>query len=457
LAEHDQVQLVLPGVSGGAGGWSSPAEARRAISELPPLPVAAESLALPPPAEEAAHVYRFAPACLQLPARPRESVVEIATDLPAATLDALAAEPVGEGSQLLAALRNQLGVPWEGSLSVGVWASADSQPRWLPPERVSLAAGERRPFILDLPPAAAMAVRVADGSGRAVETGFLARRDATVRKVAIVGRDDPFIRRFVRVDPSLELVAEAADADVVVACAAEPPRGLPALEIDPPADPPGWRRANEPLRAIVLAGADADPDDPVMRHVDLSGVAVREVAPWIPAGATAQKRLVSYEGDVLIGRNAPESVGAAEPRRVYVAFDIASENTNFPTTEAFVVFLANATRWLAPGGGQAGYGCLTPLQAGRPDGWTRIDAETATRGGSLAWPGLYRTSGGELFAVSLSGLRPAEPAVPPERAAADAPLPEPARGRQPVELWPALAIAALLCWLAGAAMRARGI
>jgi hypothetical protein len=142
---------------------------------------------------------------------------------------------------------------------------------------------------------------------------------------------------------------------------------------------------------------------------------------------------------------------------VYVAFELSDDNTDLTIREAFVVFLANAVRWLAPPGRvEPTYEHLPPQQAPASAGWRRL-AGTAPADGRtpLLWPGVFRDEAGLLRAVSLVGLSPGQPSQPPAEAAAAAALPAPkAVGRQ-MELWPLLAAAAVAMWIAGWALRVR--
>jgi hypothetical protein len=171
----------------------------------------------------------------------------------------------------------------------------------------------------------------------------------------------------------------------------------------------------------------------------------------------------SHQGRALILRTAGEESpdAATGSKRVYVAFAFDTENTNFGMTESFVVFLANAMRWLAPRAlAAARYECVSPLEAGPQVDWKRVAGDAPFGGRPLSegghpWPGVYRDSRGGWHAVSLTGLRSASPAVGPDRAAAAAPLPAPRMSATSRELGATLALAAVLLWLAGWALRTK--
>ena len=221
------------------------------------------------------------------------------------------------------------------------------------------------------------------------------------------------------------------------------------------------------MRAVVLADADASPDDAVMRHVDLAGVAVRRLAPWTADEPAGCKRLVSLAGEAVVLRTRDAGPDAGD-RRIYIAFDVNLDNTNFAMTDAFVIFLANAARYLAPGGtAETIFEYQTPLQAGANADWSLLTRPTGTgppgthtddprARRALCRPGVYADTDGQLHAVSLVGLRPGPPSLPsPPEAVAALSLPTPRRTLGPVEYWPALTVAAVGLWLLGWAVRAR--
>ena len=452
LDEPDRVRLV---VAGRAAQWMSPGEARRRIDGVLPLPAAVDSLDAAPTMDGVQHTIRFAPAGAAERGGPNVSTIAISHDLSPVTLDAIGAVPLPDGRmQLYAALRNQTDRPVEADLTC---RRVDTdQPRVFS-LHVTLTPGERKDIARTMSPATAIIVDVAaGGEARFRNVAFLAGRPASTRTVALLGPDEPLLRRFVSAAAGLELVADAADADVVIANRVAPPANKPTLVIDPPTPPAGWRRGKA-RQAVVLDGADVAADDPIMRHVDTSGIAVRRVAPWVPAESAGQKRLVTLDGEGLILRNEPAESPDRQPppRRVTVAFAIDSDSTNLSMTETFVIFLANAVDWLAPGKAEQAYTFEAPLQTGPQPGWKRLVGRDDFAQGDLPGPGLYQDRDGRLHAVSLTGLRTARASVPPLDVVAGLSLPDPASTGQAVDVWPALAVAAMGFWLTGWAMRVK--
>jgi hypothetical protein len=505
LSPGDQVQLLLPEGAPSPSGWMSVDAARRRAADLLPLPVPAADLSLAAPDRAARHVYRIAPAgslALRVPGGSTglavgETLIEVPTTLPDVTLDALAAETLSDGNvQAFLRLHNHLSQPWQGSYLISPRQHAPAEPPENPRTQVLLPPGATAFVETTLAqPALAVEILSAFHAGKTTPQeshgpwdGFLVRRETAAVKVAFVGDDDPLIRRFVTINPDLSLVENPAGADVLVCVGRDPPSGadapgagMPALVIHPPTPPPLCRPAGG-LANLVLgeAGLTADSQDPVMRNVDLSAVAVRSASPWTLEGAADLKVLCGIKGAALIVRTAPErqAAEAGGKRRIYLAFATDTENTNFATTESFVIFLANAMGWLAedargarPGPtaspasapappGRARYEYVSPLQAAFTGDWKRLAPQAAPDGpawakGPYPPPGLYQDGRGNLHSVSLVGLRSAVPKTPPAQvvAAALLPLAQPTGISFELRAW--LALAAIGLWLAGWAARLR--
>jgi len=471
LDKADHVQVLLPaawgpGSGGEAGGWLSPREALGSIPAMA-MPAGARGLAVPPPDPDTQHVYAFGPASAVGQGGPRRTVVSVAADLPPVTVEVFAAEPLGNGqAEVFLKVRNQTGAARDAAVSLTAHDADGSVVERRQVRLLAVGSRETASEIVRVPAAAGLSARVVDPDppeGAYGAAAFLARRPAAVRAVAFVGEDAPLLRRYVANDPALELVAELAQADLVIANGAAPPPELPALVIDPPTPPAGWRRGLA-LGPLDLGAADVAADDPVVADVNLAGIAVRRARPWVAIDRPVGKLLVSTNDGVLVLRSEPAGP-AAEPagsaRRVQVAFSLAPENTNLSISPPLVVLLANAVRWLVPGaGGVARYETVAPLDVGPPPvGWTAVETGgPGFLGGVRLWlePGLYRDGAGGLHALSVTGLRGGPPPeVSAIESAAAVPLPEPAPAERPIRLGPVLLAAAGLLWLAGWALRVR--
>ena len=447
----DRLQLLLPEILGGRTQWMSPTEARGMLSGLSHLPVSAAELRGGHAAADARHVYHLAASSLDITTGPAVSRIDIPTHLPAVTIDAVGAERIAPDKlQVFAALRNQTGRTAAARLTVSDALGAGDNAGVL---TVTIPPKSRRSLTATVPPAEALSVTAHCGDSP-VAAAYLARLETAATGVSIVGGDDPYLRRLIEVDPTLQLVADRAAADIVIANGVSPPPGKAALVIAPPAPPPPWRLAGKEAASVMLADADVTGDDPIMRGVDLSAAAIRSVRPWVRGDVPGGGVLVGYKGAVLAVRTANDA-GAAAPRRVYVAFDLSENNCTLVRTGAYVVFLANVMRYLAPGA-PAGerYEYRTPLQGGANPAWKPIVrdetfAPAALEAAGLRAPGIFRDAGGQLHAVSLVALRSAPVSMPPARAIDAAPLPEGERLTRGTELWSILLASAGVLWLAG--------
>ena len=445
LDPQDRLRLVLPTVMGGARPYLSGQEVARRIADLQPVPVAAKDLSLPAVTPDQ-HLYRLVPATVALPDGPNVTTVSLPGHPGDVTIDAFAAEAVqgSDVAEVLAAVRNHTNAPQAGTLVL----RGDDQP----PVRLDYSVGPfgREVILTETPHAQAFRLAIAEAAGPG-SRAYLAGRRRRAAKVAVIGRDDPLLRRFLRVSPALELAADAAGADAVIAVGVAPPPGRPALVINPPAAPGRWEPGT--LRNdLALRDAAAIPDHPILAHVNLSGVAVRQARPWRRSGGATGEAVLSIAGEALV------LVGDA-PRRVYVAFDTAAENTNFPLTESYVIFLANVLKYLLPEAQAVStYESITPVQAGSSEDWVAVDPLRRgpdASGHRLAEPGLYRDRAGTIQAVSLTGLRSARPSRNPAEVLAEAPLPDGLPVETDVELWWWLLAGAAGLWILGWTLRLR--
>ena len=460
LEGHDLVQFVFPAVAGGAESCKRASQAHERLAALTILNVSADKTSFPQPHQRVQHVYQFAPPSAKTPTGPRFSRIEIPTYLPPVTIDALAAETTSNGKmQLFVALRNHSDEPQ--TLELAVHRVLDSTGKTVrQTRRVGPVAPRSRLDLVEmLDDAAALAVGIPGDDGGHCWAAFLVRQRAALRKVALIGRDDPYLRRLVKVDPTLRVTANVAKADVVIANGVSAPADKAALVIHPPTPPGAWRTARRQLASFLLASADVAVDDPVMRSVDLSGTALRLVKPWVQGGSSDgdKKILVACEDGALILRDSGGGV-ANGPRRVYVAFDLSEDNCTLVRTDAYVVFLANVIRYLAPAA-KAGitYGYLTPREAGLNPSWQPVfltGSDARGCGAILTPPGLYQDPKGTLHAVSLVGLRGGRPQVTPDQVVSSLPLPPPRPVEAGIQLWPALLAIAMGLWLTGWALTA---
>ncbi len=446
LDPADRVALLTPAGEGTPGRWMSPADAHSASRSVEPLPVAArDTIPLPPPSDAQA-VFTFAPAGTSGD-WPSHTLVELPTDLPAVTFDAIGAADLPDGkTQLLLALRNHTAEPRREGIELG-GIDPGGRPIWGRRVEVTIPARSRLTRTFEVNSAAGIYARIGDGPSQSAQ---LARRERPVLPVAMIGPDRRNVRRFVEADPMLELVADANDADAVIAIHATPPADKPALVLSPANAPPGWR-LGRPIGPLTLASADVAADDPVMRDVDLAAVAVRRVAPWIATGDRPQVRLVTIDGDALALRTPDRTA----PRRVWIAIDPAPENTDLALHYPMLIWLRNAMSFLLDEAGERGAVYeFTSASLGHP-GWAPVARNSRSAENVLA-PGMYSAGDEDLRAVNLLGLRGRRPTVDPVAGAKELTLPPPTTSESPLELGWILAILAGVCWLAGWWLRVGG-
>ena len=451
LDAADRVRLVAPAPWSAPEPWLSPPEALKAVRAMAPLPVSAEELTVPTAAGDVQHVYRLLPASLRLPEGADSTNIYLPARPGVVTIDALAAaEVAGEGDravlQVFVAVRNHSTRAHNGEVLVK--RSDGSSASW----RYQVPAGGRAGGVVELRPGGDYyEAAVAEESGWS-SRAFLARQTSPLCRLVLIGREDPLVRRFLQVNPAVKTVASPVGADAVVAVGVDPPAGAAALVIDPPSPPPGWS-ADAALEAVALRDAATLADDPLTKYVDFSGVSVRRSAAWRAGEGATGRSVLAVGGRSLI-------LAQDGPPRVYVAFDTSTENTNLALTDAFVIFLANATRFLAPAAAvQTRYEYRTPLACGPAAGLAPVATVSSgaadSAGESLPLPGVYRDVTGALQAVSLVGLTSAEPDTPPEKKIRALALPAPAPLSRGVELTALLALAAIVFWLAGWRLRLR--
>ncbi len=448
LAPTDRVRLILPTTLGGMSDFISPDEAARRVGRMRPLPTAAEDLTLPAGDQSVQRLYRFAPATLKTEDGPGITTIALPARPGDVTIDAFAVSAVGEEAvQVFVAVRNHADGPKRGEVVI------TGQGRPTVTMKYDLPRLARRSLISQFPGGCDYYFAVITGQQGPCSSAYAVRRRRTTVDVAVVGRSEPLVRRFVQKNPALRLIDAPAGADAVIAVGADAPADIPAVVIDPPEAPAGWRKGKL-LENIALRDADTLTDHPILAHVDLSAVAVRRVVGWLPVETPGQERLVSIGADAII-------LAGTNPPRVWVAFDPATENTNFAMTESFVVFLANVFKYLAPQARpNVSWESVSPLSAGPRRDWKPVETGQYSPPAlgdddPLPWPGLYRDGSGEIHAVSLTGLKSAAPETDPLKRIAEISLPEPQPLTQGRELWGFLALAAAMLWMGGWVLRMR--
>ncbi len=211
--------------------------------------------------------------------------------------------------------------------------------------------------------------------------------------------DVPRLGRTVRaeVDPAaidgVAFLAEGAGAGVTAAAdAAEPVRRLVAV----------FDRSAGPVRSAVVAAGGPPAAGVAGVWVEDAGsgaadgpVVVRDhpvtagVRGWAGGGAVPP---AGFAAVVTRGGRAVVAVREG-PRQVWADLDVGRASRSVD----WVVFLANAFRWV--GDGPAEWGSIPPGALGQD--WTRVDGGAVPAGvGPGLWPGVYRSATGQVVAVN---------------------------------------------------------
>ncbi len=452
LGPEDRVRLVAPsGLRQDSTEELTPAEARGTLAALRAVPVAAADLVASLPSIEAGWACFLVPRGQELSPGPERAVVAVEPALPPATFSRLAATVDDGQVHLLASVRNH--TDRELRLAVVVSDAENPSGGVLASDLRTVAAGRSEPGILTFPDGARslrvdVHVEAKPRSGRWGTSGFLRRVETSPVRVALIGRDSPAVRRFVDASDQLRLAGDPGEADVVIAIAADAPDRTPALLIDPPTSPAGFRRGEE-TGPVRLSTADVREDE-LLQHVDLSAAAVRTVRPWVSVGdSETVETVLSIGQGALIVRRRP---GEGTAGRVYVAMDLSRENTNLAVSHALLIFLANAIDALTPDSPrEVGYRTWSPYDSPGRDSLEAIVVPRQAEAGPWPAPGLYRSPDGAMVAISLTGLAGGDQGdgVPSGTTAMQVALPEPAAARTAWPIWPLGALLAGSLWLAG--------
>jgi len=425
LGRADRVQLVLPARLGGASALLSRQEALAQVATLEFPLVKAADLSIPPADPDAQHVYRIGPATLPGPTGPQTTNLALGTTTPAVTLDAVAAERLADGTdQLLVALKAH-GPAVTAELRVAFNGAKE------PPQTIKLDAGQRRAEPVPVPAGTTtIAVAVGAAIGQGAE---LTAVEAPAIRVAWLGRDNLYLRRFLGALGGVTRTGDVDEADAIVAVGADLPAGRAGIAFAPRTPPVGWQ-PGPPVGPLVLREAGILDGDGLLEHVELGPVVVAVARPFLPGPIAGGRRLVtlgpSAGGGTLV-------LAQPEARRVYVAFDPAGVNTNWGLEPSFPIFMANALAFLSPArpgvswqpaGAAAGAIGLPAAEAPAPDIDAVVLPAPRTVGRDLAlWPALAAAAAALWLLGWWRRLRPNAPGRRVRPVGADVP-PAPAAG-----------------------------
>ena len=267
--------------------------------------------------------------------------------VPPVTLDAFAAELTSNGQvEVFVSLQNNTNEQQKVSAKLSAVPDTAGIDHSL-----TIAPNTAASFIERIPAVSAIELTF-DSAGRTADKktskSKLEQRTWRCAKVAVIGPLSALLRRYIDADDILELTPNPNDADVLVTNGVGIPENWtkPVLSINPPSPPTGWR-GGETLQNVLLTSAHGA-DGPILKNVNLSGIAVRNLTPWVLEDNPRQIIVARIGTDAIILRNDPASSNTPLPPRVYIAFDCSEENTNLPFTQQYVVLMGNIFRWIIP-------------------------------------------------------------------------------------------------------------
>lgn len=453
LDDDDLVRMGLPTGYDAPRQWLTAREASDIVKRLKPSCRPAATLRVQSTALDAQHTYSFGVG--EMPAASRDAHYRIVIQ-PASTNAGIcaigAAANIAENAtgdvDVFVAVRNNTSHDSHASI-VFTTLDPDGQERSSIRVRHAIKAGSRKGIVQTLGVFDAVEVTVLLEGQKIPVRAWIARRPGAKVRVAVMGPDDPNISRYIRSDPAIQPVQSPRDADVVIASgAAAAPLGAAAIVISPRRLPQTWRKIGARLNSVSLANWHVPANDPVTRGVDFSDVAIRQAVPWRTENPGSARILLGKDGDALIVRSAAD----IPSRRIWVAFNLSELNSTFARSTSFVVFMANAIRWLHGSQTARAYESLACTDAPRAGKWSLI------RGGDVQFAdgmaaGLYRDQQGSLRAVNL--LHPGTDAAMTASAQTprDVHLPAAQAVDAVIECWWWLLAIACVLWLAGWSVR----
>ena len=223
---------------------------------------------------------------------------------------------------------------------------------------LTIPAGQRSEALVTTVPAAAVAVEARLAGSDALRTddrAFAIVPAAEATRALLVGEGSAFLESALALLPRLELyaVGEAGYEDAIAEAADDgTPYGLVIFDGIVPAEPPAAAALYlDPGEATARSARSAgridgpaierpDPDEPLLRFVDLSSIHIGR-AREVELAAGMRPIVVSTRGAPLI------AVGEAGGRRVgVVAFDL--DESDLPLQVAFPLLMSNLVDYLLP-------------------------------------------------------------------------------------------------------------
>jgi hypothetical protein len=448
LVYSDTLHLPVPKAT-----WLSPAQAQQTIRGTPLGLTPASRATFAVPDADPQQTFLFAP-CDTVRAEPfGATLIPCRSTAPAITCHQVETEPLADGGMSVSLIvRNDGDTPRTIDLSYWSGQTVDDVRRgvvyqWLEPR--TLDAGQQ--VLVSFESAGELAaLRMTEPDGRS-HTIYVTAASRPVVRVFLAGDLDPMLEHFVNVHPLLERCMTMDEADVLMSQESVPAEWdgpAIAFNVDPAT---GYPPEGDKVEPQSLVRAQVNGDHAVMQSVDLSAVAIREFRASAASDESLEP-LATVSGMPVISAD-----GRSGAPRIYVLFDIASENTNWTADSSFVVFMANAVGWLVETP-TSRVAAIAPGEA--PIDWVsrwRWVGPGAMKGIHF-WPepGFWTDTSGVVHAVGRVGFSGAQPAQSGVQTAREVPI-GPATDRVERQRWGGmLAIVAGGLWLLGWGLASEG-
>ncbi|MBT3277948.1 MAG: hypothetical protein HN909_04995 [Phycisphaerales bacterium] len=176
-------------------------------------------------------------------------------------------------------------------------------------------------------------------------TAISREQSAQPIRVAVVGTDSPWVRRAIHA-AGATLVATQKEADVVIAIGQPAPADKPSLTFGVEHSVLGWQAHETYQDAAVLKSASWPQADALTTGLNFSPVAVATLCGWYETDISRGRSLLTLNKRALILQSEPD----APMRQIAVTITPDPEESNWPLTPSFALFLDRAMGWLAKRG-----------------------------------------------------------------------------------------------------------
>lgn len=352
-----KVRLIFSSDPPAEPGWLSKKDALAKLENLRAVPVKLRDINWLTVPANAQNIFVIS-AGQKLIANNQQQIF-LTPNLPAVTFRQASIEKLENGQlAVYTDLRNNTGNPISLSISYHALVNVRNRitQKIAQTKQINLKPGQHFEHIQKLPALEAQAVSIrADFRNPAVSStektfataNFVLQKTREIR-IALIGKDLPFLRRYINSDQRLTLVARPEAADILLVSGAYVPGKFalkPKLLIATKQAGPGWVTSqtfsNIPGDKIRLA------DDIITRNLNLDAIAFRKIVSATQGDFPTGKSVAFYENESIISRSTPESLAYDNRRWVYLGFDLSSASTNLPISPQFVVLMMNCIDYLS--------------------------------------------------------------------------------------------------------------